>query len=119
MPVGRLLAIAIGGVVGATIRWGLSELITSNTFPWPTLIANVVGSALLAWVLVRPLPPTLGLATGTGFCGGLTTFSTFSLEIVEGLDEGDVWLTLAYVALSMLASIASFIAVRRVAGAAG
>ena len=118
MPAGRLLAIALGGVAGATIRWALLELGGTDGFPWPTLVANVVGSGLLAWIAVRPLPPTIAAALGTGFCGGLTTFSTFSLEIVERWDDGSSVLAVVYAVASVASALLVYVGVRRLAGPA-
>ncbi len=115
MPAGRLLVVAAGGVAGATIRWVLIELGGDSGFPWPTFIANVLGSALLAWVTAQRLSPTTAVALGTGFCGGLTTFSTFSLEIVERADEGDATLSVVYAVVSIIAALIAFIGVRRLA----
>lgn len=108
----RYVAIAGGGVIGAAIRWGVGEVVETGEFPWATFLANVVGAALLAWVSATALEPTVGAALGTGFCGGLTTFSTFSFEIVELIDDGRAGVALLYGAGSVAAALAAFVTVR-------
>ncbi len=78
----HLWLIALGGIAGATVRWGISETAIDGALPWATLLVNVAGSLLLG--MVSQLPPhrmNLQIALGTGFCGGLTTFSTFAVEV--------------------------------------
>lgn len=75
-----LLLVALGGVAGSLLRWGLTEL---SPHLWTTLAINVVGSFLLG-VLVRTRPPddwTRPLL-GTGFCGGFTTMSALAVQAV-------------------------------------
>lgn len=92
-PSSRLGAIYVGGVAGTLARAGVAEGIAS---PWATLLVNVVGAALLGYVAVA-LPARRPLL-GTGFCGGLTTFSTLQLEVLE-LSAGDA---VAYLVASAL-----------------
>lgn len=87
-------AIAVGGAAGATVRWALGEGIdVGGGWPWPTFVANLVGCALLGAVAgLRPRSERsrIGLQglLGVGFCGGLTTFSTFAVEVAElGRDD--------------------------------
>jgi CrcB protein len=93
------IAVAIGGVLGAWSRWGLSYLF--NTL-WPslppgTLAANLVGGYLIGFFvelfsLHSKIPPEASLLVITGFLGGLTTFSTFSAEAVTLLRRGQyIW----------------------------
>jgi CrcB protein len=89
-----ILAISIGASLGALLRWGLG-LMLNNLFPTVppgTLAANliggyVVGIAVATFGSVSGLPPEWRLFVVTGFCGGLTTFSTFSAEIVSLLQQ--------------------------------
>ena len=94
-----LMAIVIGGSVGCIIRWQLGVRL-NNLFPFlppGTLIVNLAGGfiigAAMAWFLRHPyLDPTWRLLVMTGLCGGMTTFSTFSLEVFSQLQSGNyVW----------------------------
>lgn len=111
----RYLGIAGGGVVGATCRWAVGEAVDTGGFPWATFLVNVIGAALLGWFTIMRVGPALGAALGTGFCGGLTTFSTYSVEVVELIDDGRAGLAVLYGATSVIAALAAFLAVRLVA----
>jgi len=90
-----ILAISIGASLGALLRWWLG-LALNNLFPTVppgTLAANliggyVVGLAIAFFATYSALAPEWRLLVITGFCGGLTTFSTFSAEIVTLLQQG-------------------------------
>ena len=117
---GLLAAIVVGGMAGTLVRLLLSELVPhhSGHWPWATLVANVAGAALLGFVLVRfssraPGPSRARALLGTGFCGGLTTFSTLQRELLEMLDTGRGGLAVAYVAVSLVAGLAGVLAAVR------
>ena len=104
----RVIAIAVGGAAGATLRWALVTSVESGRFPWPVFALNVVGSVLLGVLLaVEWSPARIALhdAGGIGFCGGLTTFSTFSLEVVDLARDGNTGLAITYTAVSVLAAV--------------
>jgi CrcB protein len=104
--------IALGGMVGALLRYGVVEAWHTSDFPWPTLLVNVVGSGLLGLVTVRTIPIRMQRLIAVGFCGGLTTFSTLSLEVVRLLDDGDGGLAVIYVVASVALGLAAFVAAR-------
>jgi CrcB protein len=106
------LSIGVGGAFGASCRWAANELIGPQSFPWATLLVNVVGCALLAAVTWSAWSRDLKAAAGVGFCGGLTTFSTFAVEVVRLFDDGRAGAALVYGAVSVAAGLAAFIAVR-------
>ncbi len=104
----HLLFVALGGGAGAAMRhlvglWTLRLL--GAGFPYGTLMVNVVGSFLMG-VLVEMLalkfngPAGLRLFLATGFLGGFTTFSSFSLDVAVMAERGDVALAALYVAVS-------------------
>ena len=100
-------AVIAGGALGTLARAGLAEALPVHpgTWPWATFLANVAGSLILGWVVVakqrwRPL-------VGTGFCGALTTFSTFQVQLVELGDDGHVPLAAAYLAVSVICGLAA------------
>jgi fluoride exporter len=89
MPWGGILAVGGGAAVGAWLRWGLGILLNPlfPTVPLGTLSANLLGGLLMGFameLIIRHavFTPELRLLVTTGFLGGLTTFSTFSGEIV-------------------------------------
>ncbi|GAB3148746.1 fluoride efflux transporter CrcB [Micromonospora sonneratiae] len=88
-----LLLVMAGGAVGAACRFLVDRAVTARTngaLPWGTLLVNVAGSLLLGLLAGAgsTLPGWLGQLVGTGFCGALTTYSTFSHETVRLADSG-------------------------------
>src|SRR3954468_22754818 len=94
---GSVLSIAAGASLGALLRWLLAARFNPSysSLPLGTLAANLLGGYLVgiavAYFAWRPdLPPEVRLFVITGFLGGLTTFSTFSAEVVAQLQQGQV-----------------------------
>lgn len=92
-----ILTISIGASLGALLRWWLQLLLNAQfpTLPPGTLAANLIGGyiigvALALFAAYATVAPEWRLLVITGFCGGLTTFSTFSAEIVILLQQGRV-----------------------------
>lgn len=90
------LAIGIGAALGAWLRWGLGLLLNPLflTLPLGTLAANLIGGylvgvAVTVFHLQADLPPELKLFVITGLLGGLTTFSTFSAEVVALIQRAE------------------------------
>ncbi len=80
------LLVVAGAVVGAPLRYATDRLVQSRHgtgFPWGTLTVNVVGSFLLGVVVGSAASQWLTALVGTGFCGALTTYSTFGYETVQ------------------------------------
>jgi len=107
----ELLLVFLGGGTGSVLRYLLSQmrLPLAQVFPLPTLCINVLGSFLIglfsAWALRSMLTNDLRLLLVVGFCGGFTTFSTFSNEGLQLLRSGDVMMYAIYVLLSVLGGI--------------
>ncbi|MBW3556253.1 MAG: CrcB family protein [Actinobacteria bacterium] len=111
----RVTAIAVGGAGGAAVRWAVVTAVEVDGFPWPVFALNVLGSLLLGALLAGEWshPDARVLlhdAGGIGFCGGLTTFSTFSLEVVNLSRHGNTGLAAIYGIASAAAAIAAFTA---------
>ena len=104
--------IAVGGAAGALVRWGIAEAWGSSEFPWPTLIVNVIGCGLLALVTADSVPLHQQRLLAVGFCGGLTTFSTLTVEVVRLNEAGDITTAALYVVLSVVLGLAAFVAAR-------
>jgi len=87
--------VLLGGAIGAPLRYLTDLLVQSrldSVFPWGTFTVNTVGSLVLGSTVALmsglPLPAWVFPLVGTGFCGALTTFSTFSYETIRLLEEG-------------------------------
>lgn len=101
-------AVFAGGVAGALARVALGRALPQGTaaWPWGTLIANVVGAALLGHFATRlqerlPLSAYRRPLLGTGLCGALTTFSTLQVELFDMLDAGRPGRALLYAVASL------------------
>ena len=107
-----VLAICIGASAGALARWGLGLWLTpGGVLPWGTLAANLIGGyligvAIAAFQAMPELDPFWRLLLITGFLGGLTTFSSFSAEVVSFLLAERYALALLTAGLHMLGSLA-------------
>jgi CrcB protein len=106
------LAIAAGGAAGTLARFGISAWMApvQLRFPYATLLINVVGSFLIGWLSGEWSPVkdlTLRAALTIGFCGGFTTFSTFSIETVRMLHVGEARRAATYIVASVLLSISA------------
>ena len=101
------LGIFLAGMLGGIMRFQISRWLPSSPdFPWGTLVVNYLGIFCLVY-LVKGYLVSKGsskgvvLALGTGFCGGLTTFSSFILDAVKMLDTGRYISLLVYLVLSV------------------
>lgn len=104
--------VGIAGTIGAILRYliGIS-LFTNSAFPYATLVTNLIGSFLLAWLTTNlfkklSLSPDIAAAIGTGLIGSFTTFSTLSIETVHLFQTGHTILGLLYVFLSITGGLA-------------
>lgn len=107
---GPILAVFLGGMLGTALRLGLDDLVVhhDNTFPWSTLIANVVGSFLLGFLVARvwPIAPEwVRAGVGPGLLGGFTTFSAVVAAVVTLTASGHLAYALEYVAASLVVGI--------------
>ncbi len=101
MPFQLYLFVALGGALGSMGRYAVSGLVAGGfgeTFPWGTLVVNVVGSFIIGFFATLTAPDGRFFVGGTtrqfvmtGFCGGFTTFSSFSLQTMNLMNEGE-WL---------------------------
>lgn len=112
-----ILAISVGAGLGALLRWQLGLKLNTlfPTLPPGTLVANIVGGYMIGLAVAyfasaSDIAPEWRLFIITGFCGGLTTFSTFSAEVVSLLQQGRFgWATASvavHVSCSLIATIA-------------
>jgi CrcB protein len=110
--------IAVGSAIGGVSRYlvgGLSQRLAGGTFPIGTLLVNITGSFFLGFILrygveTTTLTPEVRAFLTVGFCGGYTTFSTFSYETVALAEDGQWTRAALYVALSVgLSLVATFV----------
>lgn len=118
------LAVFVGGGLGSVARFGITRAVLAvgmkGAFPWATLLANVLASVVLAWLVLRTQDHLQGrhalkAFVAVGFCGGFSTFSTFSHENFLLLREGQLALAAINIAVSVLLCLAVFYIVARLA----
>lgn len=104
-----ILLVGAGGFAGSIARFLSQQLILRyypSSFPWGTLIVNIVGCFLIGVVYAfstkgNLLSPEIRLLLATGFCGGFTTFSSFAYDNISLLREGELFYTFLYIAASV------------------
>lgn len=109
------LSIFIGGGLGSVLRYAvqnlLHERIVAYNFPWATFSVNIIGSFLIGLFYALSsrlnLPAETRLFLTAGLCGGFTTFSTFSNDIMEMLRNGDIVAVTVYGALSVILGVSA------------
>jgi len=110
-----VIAICVGACLGALARWQLGLWLNPTTaaegiFPWGTLAANLIGGYLIGLCVgmfqnMPQLDPEWRLLCITGFLGALTTFSTFSVEVVGMLQQGRLLLALCTASVHLIGSL--------------
>ena len=101
----RFLWVALGGALGAVLRYAVSLIPVRGGFPVLTLLTNLLGALLIGFIAgaaeISAPSPGLILFAKTGLCGGFTTFSTFSLESYTLIKAGQKGTAVLYIALSV------------------
>jgi fluoride exporter len=105
-----VLLVALGAAVGAPARYLIDRMVSSrhdSLFPWGTFAVNIAGSFLLGFLAAAGLHASRGVLAllGTGFCGALTTYSTFGYETVRLAQEGATLLATLNVVASIVAGL--------------
>ncbi|MBK7886099.1 MAG: fluoride efflux transporter CrcB [Bacteroidetes bacterium] len=112
----NILLVFIGGGLGSVVRYLLGLFMQKSiqsSIPWHTLAANIIASAILGFVVATiALRPGnfehQRLFIGIGFCGGLSTFSTFTMEGFEMFRAGNIGLALTYTLVSVVVCLIAF-----------
>ena len=122
----RILLVCLGGFIGTGARYGLNGVISQRfgeTFPLGTLVINILGSFVIGVVFVATGPDSPVLVSAEvrqflmiGILGGFTTFSSFSLQTLTLLREGDVGAAILNVTLSVVVGLLAAWAGEQVAG---
>jgi CrcB protein len=109
-----VVLVLVGGAIGAPTRYLADLLVQSrhdSVFPWGTFSVNVIGSFVLGAVAASAahggVPAWVLTLVGTGFCGALTTFSTFGFETVRLVEEGSFTEALLNVVVSLVVGVAA------------
>ena len=103
----------LGGGVGSVFRFMISRMVDykEGTFPYATLLANIISSLILGilmgWIIKHGMSVQNKLLLLTGFCGGFSTFSTFSGESLHLFQKGQWGLASCYILVSIMTGIAS------------
>ena len=98
--------VVIGAAIGAPLRYITDRLLQGrhdSRFPWGTFTANVAGSALLGFLVALPASHAMQVLLGTGLCGALTTYSTFSYETLVLAKSGARTMAVLNIGASVLA----------------
>lgn len=109
-----ILMVALGAAFGAPLRYMVDRAIRArldSVFPWGTFSVNVIGSLILGFLIGAAgsghIPGPLVTLLGTGFCGALTTYSTFGYETVQLFEDGARFYSLLNVAASIAAGLSA------------
>ncbi|MFM6926789.1 MAG: fluoride efflux transporter CrcB [Ferruginibacter sp.] len=108
----NVLLVGLGGSIGSMVRYAVSLLMNSKSFPYATLSVNIIGSFIIGVVFALGikeggLSGNWRLFLATGICGGFTTFSAFSLENMGLLQSGRIGVALTYIMISLVLGIAA------------
>ena len=111
----NILSIFLGGGLGVVIRYIISSNMAKNlhyNFPLATFLVNIIGSFIIGFLYIyfgqkANINPAFKLALTVGFCGGLTTFSTFSLELFEMISNQQILNAFMYILISVIICLLS------------
>ena len=92
----ELALVALGAVPGAVMRWQIASHFHDND-----VIVNVLGAFILGWLFGLPIRPKRQLLIGIGFCGSLTTFSSWMVHCVTFISQGDWLAALGLIGLTL------------------
>jgi CrcB protein len=111
----NIILVGIGGLLGSVARYLVAVLLagqTAGTFPFATLAVNVAGCFLIGLIFAlsdrgNVLSPEWRVFLTTGFCGGFTTFSTFSYESLRLMQDGEYLYVASYILISVVVGLAA------------
>ena len=105
-----VLAALLAGAVGAVLRWVVSRAFAGRRFPWAVLAVNVAGSVLGGVLVGLAVDDAARVILLSGLCGGLTTFSTLSVETVQLVLEKKAGLAALSIGLNLVLGIGAAVA---------
>lgn len=110
----NLLLVMAGGAVGSALRYGIGIALSSfsNSFPFATIVVNIVGSFMLGFIAGTIGTPfeidqKTKLILGTGLCGGFTTYSAFAVETVALIEQRSALALGTYIIITLVGCLAS------------
>lgn len=108
----NFLLVGLGGAAGSMLRFAAGLLIGSKNFPWSTLLINIIGSLIIGIIMAYSARNEIFSANwklflATGICGGFTTFSAFSYENLQLIQEGKLHLFVGYLLSSIIFGMAA------------
>ncbi|HJQ44782.1 MAG TPA: fluoride efflux transporter CrcB [Amycolatopsis sp.] len=104
----NVVLVFLGAMIGAPARYFTDRLVQArhdSVFPWGTLTVNIVGCLILGAITGAALPSAVLALLGTGFCGGLTTYSTFSYETLRLIEQKSYFYAVMNVVVSVIAGL--------------
>jgi len=111
LTIKNILLVGLGGMIGTILRYSIVMLLGQNTFPLATFLINIAGSFIIGIIFGITLHTSGGnwvkLFFATGICGGFTTFSAFSIENVELLQQEKYLVAATYITGSIVFGIAA------------
>ena len=113
-------AVAVGGVIGATARWGVGTQLSAaspGSMPWNTITVNVLGCLLIGLVSTRVMRTSVAWAfVSTGVLGGFTTMSSFAVELNRLADVGATDTAIVYLVVTLAAGFGALALAEMVPG---
>lgn len=106
----NIVAVGIGGIIGAISRYILVIIVSNHWFPYHTLLCNLIGCFILGWFLTLAttrwkVNASIRLLIATGAIGSFTTFSSFSIEVLQLLQSGHYPAALGYILFTIIGGI--------------
>lgn len=101
MSINPTYLVGAGGIIGAILRHIVGQIVTTDQLPLSTLTVNVIGSFVLASITFLSVSDEMLLLLGTGACGSFTTFSSFSVDVIQLWEDGRYWIAFVYAGMNI------------------